>query len=324
MIFDMLDRTKYLIAVALVIIIAAAISVFLLSSDQTESETETERTFAPIYISFASHNEEPGGPNPDFVEDKGAFWEYRQTLLDYAEMLFDQGVIYNFQSDWNFLVATEMYDEGTDSTNGKNIVRYLSEDLGFEVDPHAHETFYSYADVAYLIEQVGVEPSGVAGGFLAAPPKDSKLEYLWEPIEGRMYDYTWQAELGYGGGTRGHVNEEGLWISGMWRPAGNADFLTHDDDAPLPVIGHYKTSWDGVEKLLALQEAGELDPTKMYTATVMLGQHRMNDDSIAEYQNEIEALFDLTQDGRVVWVGLTEALEIWETEYNASPTLLQY
>ncbi len=87
-------------------------------------------------------------------------------------------------------------------------MQYLKQDLGFEIDPHAHETTYSYADVAYLIEQLGVEPSHLPGGLLADPPEKSKLEYLWEPIQGRQYPSSiWQADFLWGGGTGNHVNE---------------------------------------------------------------------------------------------------------------------
>ena len=95
----------------------------------------------PIHVSIVMHNEEPlSGQYPDFVNDPSAFWEHRDALVPFVNMLHANGVMFNYQSDWNFLQAVGLYDTGTLSTNGKNIVRYMKEDLGFEVDPHAHET----------------------------------------------------------------------------------------------------------------------------------------------------------------------------------------
>lgn len=137
-----------------------------------------------------------------------------------------------------------MYDKGTPSTKGKNFLRYLKEDLGFEIDPHAHETQYNYADVLYLIEALGVSVSQTVGGFCAAPPESSKLEYLWVPITGWIYpDYTWQPDFLWGDATCHHIDEDSLWISGIWKPQDTKHFLVHDEDAPLPCFGGYKNSW---------------------------------------------------------------------------------
>lgn len=143
-------------------------------------------------ISIVTHNEEPrSGKYPDFVKDEAAFWEHRAALVHFVKMLVANQFMFNYQSDWNFLLAATIYDNGTPETDGKNILRYIK-DMGFEVDPHAHESQYSYADVAYLIEQLGVTPSRTTGGFIAEPPKKSKLEYLWHPISGVQYpEYTW-------------------------------------------------------------------------------------------------------------------------------------
>ena len=126
---------------------------------------------APIYVSIVMHNEEPvSGQYPDFVHDEAAFWLQRDAVVVFADMLYANDVMFNYQSDWCFLQAALLYDTGTPSTNWKNILRYLKEDLGFEVDAHAHETQYNYADVNYLIQSLGVVPSATAGGLLVFRP----------------------------------------------------------------------------------------------------------------------------------------------------------
>lgn len=166
----------------------------------------------PVYISIIMHNEEPnGGYHPNFVAEPAVFAQHRAALLAFAEMLYAEGVMFNWQSDWNFLRAVQLYDNEPPSTNNKNIVRYLKEDLGFEVDPHAHETTYNYADVAALIELLGVTPSNTVGGMVVFPPVQSIVERLWLPITGWKFPgYTWQAEILWGGGTEDHQDEEPL------------------------------------------------------------------------------------------------------------------
>lgn len=277
-----------------------------------------EVTEPKIYLSIVTHNEEPlQGIYPDYVNDEAAFWESREQLVNFAQMLHEEGVAYNYQSDWNFLLAATKYDQGTPSTNNKNFLRYFSEDLGFEIDPHAHETQYNYADVAYLIEQLGVEPSHVVGGFIAYPVEDSKLEYFWDDIEGRVYDTTWTPELLWGGGTANHQNEEALWTSGIWKPKGESNFSTHDNSAPIAVIGRYKTNWMGLQELLKQ----DLQPGKIYTQSVFAGQKDMNEQFTEEFRKKIQ---QFKSNETIVWAGLTEVLHIWETTYNAEPNILKY
>lgn len=286
--------------------------------------TEKTEEFAPIYISIFTHVEEPGRISPDYLENETAFWELHDAIREFAEELKENNVKYNFQSDWNFLLAIGKYDkEGTPETNNKNLLRYLHEDLGVGIDPHAHETTYNYADVAYIIDQLDVEPSHIAGGFIASPARESKLEYLWEPIEGNIYEYTWQAEALWGAGTSLHKNEEELWISGIWKPKNNQAFLTHNENAPLPNIGYYKVDWEALQKLLNKQE--ELDPEEIYTQTIGAPQTRIIDPAFRkEFIQEIKNLREETEQGKIIWVELSEVLEIWETKYNSEANIYPY
>ena len=286
----------------------------------------TNSEYAPIYVSVVTHNEQPKGPSePAYSTDPKYFMRNRDATVDFARMLYTEGVKYNFQSDWDFVEGVLKYDEGTHSTGDKNVLRYLVENLSFEVDPHAHETRYTYADVAHLHEEAGVPVSYLAGGLLAMPPEKSKLEYLWEPICGRQFDCQWQAQAIYGGGTSGHVDEEDLWISGIWRPQDNEHFTTHYDDAPVPHIGGYMRGWDGLRDLTEHQENGDLDSALIYTQTIFARQGDLVKPAFAEeFKAEIQSFSQETADGRIRWVGLNEVLEIWETEYDCRPNLFAY
>jgi len=275
----------------------------------------------PILVSIVTHNEEPlSGAYPDFVNDEPAFWQHRNALVQFVDMLYANGVMFNYQSDWNFLRAVALYDTGTPGTNGKNVVRYIKEDLGFEVDPHAHETQYNYADVAYLIEALGVTPSHTVGGFRAEPPEDSKLEYLWQPITGAQYPtYTWQAEILWGGATLFHQNEESLWVSGVWKPQDKHHFLEHAAAAPLPYVGGYGRKCD---PLIQKQQDGELEEDKIHTCTMFVGQNNLLlPGYIQSFEQQIQAL---DAAGNVRWMGLAEVINLWETEYGSEPNILPF
>ena len=254
------------------------------------------------------HNEEPRmGHYPDFVNDEVAFWQHRVALIQFVDMLDANGVMFNWQSDRNFLLAVGLYDTGTPETNGKNLVRYIKEDLGFEVDPHAHETLYNYADVACLIEALGVTVSNTAGGFLAAPTEDSKLKYLWQPITGTQYPtYTWQAEILWGGATLFHINEQSLWVSGVWKPKDKYDFLEHDNAAPLPYVGGYGRN--NCDVLIEKQQNGELEEENIHTCTLFVGQTELlRQGFIQQFEQQIQALDTA---GSIRWVGLGEVIDI--------------
>lgn len=310
----------------LALLLASCSSEPELSTPITRNEAQEEAfEKAVIYVSVASHNEEPSVRQPDYVKDEDLFWESRSALIEFATMLHEEGVMYNWQSDWNFLQAIEQYDTGTPETNGKNVAVWLQEDLGFEIDPHAHESKYSYADVAYLMEKIGLEPSHIAGGFLAAPIEDSKVDYLNAPIEGMIYDTTWTAETMWGGGTGLHIDEEGLWTSGIWRPASNEAFYTDDANA-IPNIGNYQRTWEGLEKLLTAYENGELDPEKIYTITIMNDQRNFYEEPgyTEAFREQIQKFQSYEAEGVIAWTGLSEVLEIWETEYDSQPNILYY
>jgi hypothetical protein len=293
----------------------------VLSEDPVFVQERTQ-AFPPVHVSIVMHNEEPP-QYPDFVNDESAFWQHRAALVQFVHMLQFNGVMFNYQSDWNFLQAVAAYDTGTPDTNGKNVVRHIKEDLGFEVDPHAHESVYNYADVAYLIQALGVAPSHTVGGYLADPPEQSKLEYFWQPITGRQYStYVWQAEILFGGATLFHVNEEPLWASGIWKPKDKYHYLEHDAGAPLPNVGNYGSKWEHLDRLLLMQQNGELEEGKIYTGLIFVAQDSL---LLPGFVQDFEQrIHDRDAAGNIHWIGVAQAIETWQTEYDSQPNILRY
>ncbi|MBN1856985.1 MAG: hypothetical protein JW846_08545 [Dehalococcoidia bacterium] len=296
------------------------------SCASSASSPTVSPSVAPIHVSIVCHNEEPrNAAAPAYAEDQAYFLRNREATIEFARMLHDQDVMFNFQSDWDFVKGELKYDRGSHSTGDKNVLRYLVQNLGFEVDPHAHEKRYTYADVAFLHGEAGVPVSHLAGGFVAYPPSDSKLEYFRQELCGQQHDCTWSAEALWGGSTSGHVNEEELWISGIWKPMDNTHFLEHDDDAPLPHIGGYRSNWDGLANLLEHQRNGDLEAARIYTQTIFVRQADMlRPQFLQEFKTEIQSLQNETSQGLIRWVGLNELLAIWEDEYAGNPNMYAY
>ncbi len=288
--------------------------------------TDTSPGVAPVYVSIVCHNEQPKNATAiAYSEDREYFLQNRNATVEFARMLHSEGVAFNFQSDWDFVLGVLKFDEGSHSTGDKNVLCYLVQNLDFEVDPHAHETRFTYADVAHLHEQAGVPVSHLAGGFIALPPEDSKLEHLCHGISGQQFECEWQAEVIWGAGTSGHQNEEDLWISGIWKPKDAGHFTEHDDSAPLPHIGGYMKGWDGLRDLLEHQRNGELDSAKLYTQTVFVRQGEMLKPAyVEEFLHELRSFSEETEQGLIRWVGLNEVVDIWKDKYGSEPNMFPY
>jgi hypothetical protein len=302
------------------------------STDQTQqtssspNDSENPPDEPTIYVSIVTHSEDTQSPGtPDFAASESATLQERDGVIAFAQMLSEHGAKYDWQSDWNFLLGLLAWDEGSSETNGKNLAEYLVEDLGMSADPHSHQhNGYNYADVAYLLRELGVTPSGIVGGFIAAPESSSEYDDLSSTLKGSQYpSYSWTPTALWGGGTGLHINESAQWASGIWIPTSEADLYTPATEGT-PIIGRYDGDFNGLDDLLEKQAAGELEAGNMYTITITTNQNMLTDDYIAEFETKIATYADEAAAGNIVWVTLPEALSIWETQYQSNPTILEY
>ncbi|MBI3872341.1 MAG: hypothetical protein HY304_04605, partial [candidate division Zixibacteria bacterium] len=246
----------------------------------------------PVYLTIVSHNEEPLNGRPDYTANRDYYLQNRSLVKRFAETITSRGATLNFESDWNYLQAVDKIDAGNVLTNtaGKNIVRWMKEDLGVEVDPHAHESQYNYADVAYLIDQLGVTPSKNVGGFLYDPPDNSQG---WEQheagINGWNYpSYFWRADHLWGAGTYLHLGNDDR-SSGIWRPDDRYNFYVDNPDQRLLYIGGGPGGQPGVMQLLNDIETGRAPSNGFYTANLMMIQDQMTPQSIAQLGSFIDS-----------------------------------
>lgn len=274
-----------------------------------------------LHLTVVLHNEEPGGGRPDYTADRNFYLQNRQLVKLLAETITSKGATFNFQSDWNYLKAVAMFDTGsvTSNTAGKNIVRWMHENLGIEIDPHAHETQYNYADVAYLIEQLGVAPSKNVGGFLYYPFNNAGWEKHINGLQGKVYPtYFWRADNLWGAATLYHQGPDDRSY-GIWRPKDRYNFYQHDSTQRLLNIGGGCGDYQGVWKILEYISSGRAPAEGFYTANVMMIQDWMTESSIQELGNFIDSLSGYVTQGRIQWRTLTQMSQLWKSEYNGKP-----
>lgn len=277
-------------------------------------------TVYPIYVTIVMHNEE----RFNYDTNRTYYLQSRTQLLKFAQLLHQYGAAFDWQSDWRFLKAVQLYDKGNvvSNTNGKNIVAYLYS-LGVSIDPHAHESIYNYADVAELIRQLGVPPSKVVGGFLYYPPDNPQgWEKFKNPLKGRMFpNAVWQVEILWGASTAGHKGLD-LHASGIWRPKSKDKFIIHDPNQPLIYVGGYRRTIGGVEELIRLAEEGKLESGKIYTATIFVAQAMLTDQFINDFKIRVlDKLKTYEEQGKIKWATLTQIVEIWKTQYDQKPNI---
>jgi hypothetical protein len=279
-----------------------------------------------LYLTIVMHNEEPNIRQPDYL-NREFYLQNRETLRQLCLTIRKKGATFNFQSDWNFLQAVAKYDTGDvgGGTNGKNIVKWMVEDLGFEADPHAHATKYSYADVAYLHTTVGVEPSKIVGGFIWAPPESAHWEEFREPIKGRIYpSHSWTAETLWGAATFLHQGKDDQSF-GIWRPKDKNNFHVDDPSQRLNNIGNgcYTSISSkgadiaGVLRFVEAASRGVVSPDGYYTANLFISQGRLDLAVVDHLSKALDTLEPYVKQGIITWSPLMRTVNRWRTEYKS-------
>lgn len=302
----------------------------------------------PIYVSFHSHNED-AGYWAGLVTNRRNYLTYRNDLIKRVIILTSRGATLNWQSDHPVLRAMAVFENGRllRSTNNKNVLRWMVEDQGVEVDPHGHLATYNYADLAYLIAALGVTPSGTIAGVTIYQCGDlpGTLEWIdWTSvvelqgdgsIRGRQFpDAVWTPDMLHGGAMAGHGYDDST--SGAWNCGAGADFHVHQPAGNVTVIG----AGYGADETLVGSDAeyrdagylyeladkiatGELPAGQLYTASVMVRDNpssRDVPDTNAALEGFLDAVQPLVDSGQVVYATLGQVREIWRTTYASAPS----
>ncbi len=326
---------------------------------------------APVYGVYFMHSEDPAHPETSDYMDP-ASWDTwvagRKVLVKFAERMHTEGLTWDFQPDWNLTNAvlireisrtvpdghtTAEIDALLAESGGKNLYRYLSEDMGVQIDPHSHEAkaggdavAYNYADVAHLIEQTGVTPTGIVGGHVLSGSVYQNWPRFKAPVAANHDpSYTWTATAVIGGGTSSHVNE--TFGSGIWHPTepGTAaiydNYWLEDSASSLPAVGNWHAP--EVDVLISQRAAaatvgailvvtGTLDHSDLISAacgTLVEPNDRIADISKCDYDAGVTAVWNAdvapllahTTTGDVKILSFNGLLETWSTDFAKKAAL---
>lgn len=288
----------------------------------TATPPTSSSTSAPILMAVVVHSEDQYHPQtPDFLNDPLAYQSFRSGLLSFADAMQARHLSWNFQSDYNFLEGVIHYEiEQPDpgllaATDGMNVIRYLHDKLGVEIDPHSHEhDSYNYADIAYLITQTGVQPSSVVGGHIYDPTEATYQNWprFQNPLRGSKFPaFTWQARLLMGAGSPSHVNDP--LASGMWHPESEQSYFVDSPSQTLVCFGGYDHDVNHLQELAGWAKAGLIDSTKIWTANLVLPHSSLAQPGYLESTviPQLDKLVELQNQGTIGVVNFETALSLF-------------
>jgi hypothetical protein len=278
----------------------------------------------PIHVVLFTHIEDntPGGMLGS-VQNHQSYLNWRGKLIGVANLMRDHDLPWSLQPDWKILECALLYEDTTlmQTTNGKNLFRYLREDLGTIIDPHSHENGgYNYTDVAHLIDSLGVEPSTVIGGHVWDPslPEFQEWDRYRVPVPGERYPSAlWRGDILMGSGTPFHVNDP--MVSGVWRPQDRDHYFTHDANANIVAIGQHKGTIEDIPELAALYESGAVGTEVMLTSSHGIRPATIQrPDGLASIADSVIApIVAWRASGMVVPTDFTTLVEIWQTAFGS-------
>jgi len=274
-----------------------------------------------VYFDFLSHDEDTGPWNGSTYYNGD-----RAKLINLVTYFQSKGITYNMQSDFLYLNNVIAKETGTmlTVTNNKNILRWMVEDMGVEIDPHAHENSYIYPDVVKLMDSIGLPESKLMGGSLYAQKNGTNCWMnLVNGQNGVIFPSRfWKPDYMMGGGTPAHVAD--LKYYGFWNPKDTDNYLTHDPLSPLKHIGvgcEIKLKNTDTVAVIAAKlrdvinkvQSGQYPSSGFYVQTIFFGHGDLNNTT---FYNKLVQLADsanaIVATGKAQWKTLKQAYTIWQ------------
>ncbi len=282
-----------------------------------------------LFITIISHNEDNIGYNSSST----LYYNNRAALVNTCNMFDTKGVKYNYGGEYIALEAIADLDTGTvlTNTNGKNILRWIVEDKGFECDPHSHESSRNYADVHYLMSNLGITPTNTMSGFLYDTLQNGNAWSDYQNGVTGIYfpSHTWYPEVLWGAATMMHTHDPHFW--GLFKPAHMDTFFVHNPSNTLKVVGtgcpikiESTTTIQYVDSLIDqivydLQN-GFLPAGGIYTQEIFFSEGKVNQPwFFPMISRVIDSVNVHVAQGTVEWKSLDEIVNYWETTYASVP-----
>ncbi len=276
----------------------------------------------PVYVVLFTHIED--GTPAAGIGTPQARLQYvntRNGMIEMAKLAKRHSVQWVFQPDWKILLACLEYEDSLlrANTNGKNLLRYLSEDMGVAVDPHSHEKQgYNYTDVAHLLDSLGVGGSTVIGGHVWDPslPQFQNWDRFRAPVPGSRFPWaSWRGDILMGSGTPNHVNDP--CPSGIWRPRDRDHYWEDDTAGNIVCVGQYTGDVSGVADLIRLYRTGVVHASNILTASfhIMPSSITAPAGLAAVEDTVIKPLAALRDRGEVVLTDFSTLVGIWKSRF---------
>lgn len=282
----------------------------------------------PVYVVLFTHIEDntPVGTLGS-VESRQQYSLLRTRLIALANLTRSYNIQWSLQPDWKILLAAFQYeDAGTmQTTNGKNFLRYLKEDLQVVIDPHSHENGgYNYTDVAHLLDSLGVGMTTVIGGHIWDPslPQFQNWDRFRVPVRGIRYPWAqWRGDILMGSGTPNHVNDP--TISGVWRPKDRFQYFIDDPDGNICSIGQFNGRVGDAEELTTLYSKGIVASQYMLTSSIHIKPATITQANgiVAIEDSILKPLVALRTNGQVVLTDFTSLVAEWKSKFEAKAFL---
>ena len=293
------------------------------SEESPTPKNEVGRKPGIVEVVLFTHIEDgtPQGALGSAPSQKG-YLELRAKLIETATLAKARKLSWVLQSDWKYLEAALVYEDAAlkATTNGKNLFVHLRDDLGVALDPHSHEKGgYNYADVAYLLEKLGVGGSTVIGGHIWDPslPEFAEWDRFRQPLAGQKYPTAlWSGDILIGAGTPNHVNDPR--VSGAWHPADRNHFFEDEPTGNVRAFGQWENGVTGVAELVGLYANGTVPTTTLLTASWNIGPGELTaKDGPATIDTTVFApLAALRDQGVVHSTDFTSLVKTWQTEFG--------
>lgn len=288
----------------------------------------------PVYINLVSHNEDTYN---QYLSNPSSYFNIRTKMILFAEMCQNNDAKWHLGSDWILPIAVSINDTGSilSTTGGKNILRYLNEDLNVSIDVHSHESSYSKTDVFHLLDTLGVNVSEVLSGFLVNQLSHGHLWMNYQnPVPGDSFPHiSWQPKYLWGAGTPGHVNDP--FYTGIWKPKDSAvttDFITHDSTKYLINYGQgckiklevgslIDTLIDPLRDMIKAIQNGTLPEDGIYCTSIFFNEASL---ALPNFISKAEELIDSINHyvalGQVEWMKIDSVGYMWASG-NMNPSI---
>jgi hypothetical protein len=279
-----------------------------------------------IYVNLGTHNEML---DEHYDTNESEYQTAKTKTLQILNHVNSIGAKWNFQTCSKFVLGALNWDDA--ATNQTDLLQTLQASGRVEIDPRDKRELpdypYNISDVYHLLDSCGVTSTHTVGGFLAYPYNNEDWTQFRNPKIGAVYGEPWQAEIIWGGGSPGHVQD--LNNYGVWKPKNGdtyANLYSHDPNANLwmvgngcaPVISDSTTSVQWIVDLINSNAEhvlnGDWPSNKFYNLTLMINVRDFDlPGYLTKVQTVLNAIDAQVDAGAMEWAFISEKLDLFQS-----------